>query len=71
MAGKIKEQNWYGPDGMQHLRTKAKPEQSIPTFPETVELLMKVRSRFVGVHVSGTPTRAYSPRTDTRRSTST
>ena len=41
--GLIREQNWYGQDGMEHLRTTKKPEQSIPTFAETVALLMKVR----------------------------
>ena len=41
--GKIKEQNWYGPDGMEQLRTSKEPKQSIPTFAETVALLMKVR----------------------------
>ncbi|KAI0751086.1 PLC-like phosphodiesterase [Daedaleopsis nitida] len=43
--GKIKEQKWYGSDGMQHLRTVAEPNQSIPTFAETVELLMKPENR--------------------------
>ena len=41
--GLIREQNWYGADGMEHLRTVKKPEQSIPTFAETVTLLMQVR----------------------------
>ena len=69
-TGKIKEQNWYGPNGMQHLRTKAKPEQSIPTFAETVELLMKVRLRFLDVGLSLEPNfdRARSQRTATPRS---
>ena len=40
--GLIREQNWYGQEGMEHLRTVKKPEQSIPTFAETVALLMKV-----------------------------
>ncbi|KAI0340816.1 PLC-like phosphodiesterase [Trametopsis cervina] len=40
-TGLIKERNWYGPDGMEHLRTLKEPKQSIPTFAETVELLMK------------------------------
>ncbi|RPD66866.1 PLC-like phosphodiesterase [Lentinus tigrinus ALCF2SS1-7] len=49
--GKIKEQNWYGSDGMQHLRTTAKPEQSIPTFAETVELLMRPENRHATFNV--------------------
>ncbi|KAJ7940566.1 PLC-like phosphodiesterase [Mycena leptocephala] len=39
--GEIKECNWYGPGGMEHARTKKEPKQSIPTFSETLELLMK------------------------------
>ena len=42
-SGLIRERNWYGKDGMQHLRIKREPERSIPTFAETVALLMKVR----------------------------
>ena len=42
-TGFIKERNWYGEDGMEHLRTIKEPKQSIPTFAETVALLMKVR----------------------------
>ncbi|TBU33039.1 PLC-like phosphodiesterase [Dichomitus squalens] len=45
--GKIKEQNWYGFKGMQYLRTLKEPQQSIPTFAETVELLMKPENRHV------------------------
>jgi phosphatidylglycerol phospholipase C len=41
--GTIRERDWYGEDGMQHARTKKEPKQSIPTFEQTVELLMKVR----------------------------
>ena len=44
--GLIRERLWYGPGGMEHLRTTKKPEQSIPTFAETVTLLMKVCPRF-------------------------
>lgn len=40
--GLIRERNWHGEDGMQHLRTKKEPKQPIPTFAETVALLMKV-----------------------------
>ena len=43
-AGLIRERNWYGPDGMNHLRTIKEPRQPIPTFTETLDLLMKVRA---------------------------
>ena len=42
-AGLIREKKWYGPGGMENARTKKEPMQSIPTFAETVALLMKVR----------------------------
>jgi len=40
--GQIRERDWYGPSGMVHVRTVKKPKQAIPTFAETVALLMKV-----------------------------
>lgn len=43
-TGQIKERNWFGKDGMQHVRTRKEPKQPIPTFAETVELLMKASS---------------------------
>ena len=43
MLGSIKERVWYGNDGMEHVRTIKEPKQSIPTFIETIDLLMKVR----------------------------
>lgn len=43
-AGLIRERNWYGTDGMVHLRTIKEPRQSIPTFIEALDLLMKVRT---------------------------
>ena len=43
VLGLIRERNWYGEDGMEHLRTVKKPEQAIPTFEQTIALLMKVR----------------------------
>ncbi|KAI0774560.1 PLC-like phosphodiesterase [Fomes fomentarius] len=49
--GTIKEQKWYGPDGMEHLRTIAEPKQSIPTFAETVELLMKPENQHATFNV--------------------
>jgi glycerophosphoryl diester phosphodiesterase len=43
-AGLIRERNWYGQEGMEFVRTIKEPKQAIPTFSETLELLMKVRS---------------------------
>ena len=40
--GEIKERLWYGPSGMQYVRTIKEPKQSIPTFEETIGLLMRV-----------------------------
>ncbi|KAH9855047.1 PLC-like phosphodiesterase [Lenzites betulinus] len=63
-TGNIKDKNWYGPDGMEHLRTTKKPEQSIPTFAETVALLMKPENRHIqfniDVKVFSDPTRLFT-----------
>jgi hypothetical protein len=40
--GLIRERNWYGKNGMENLLTIKKPKQSIPTFEQTIALLMKV-----------------------------
>lgn len=45
-SGQIKEREWYGEKGMQHVRTTKEPRQAIPTFAETVALLMRVRRSF-------------------------
>ncbi|KAJ7111584.1 PLC-like phosphodiesterase [Mycena crocata] len=50
-TGTIKECDWYGPDGMEHARTKKEPKQSIPTFAETVALLMKEENLHVHLDV--------------------
>jgi len=42
-TGMINEKDWYGEDGIEHVRTVKEPKQSIPTFVETLALLMKVR----------------------------
>jgi hypothetical protein len=42
ITGLISDQTWYGPSGMEHVRTRKEPKQSIPTFAETVALLMRV-----------------------------
>lgn len=62
--GLIREHNWYGPEGMEHLRTVKEPKQSIPTFAETVALLMKPENRQVqfnvDVKVQNEPARLFS-----------
>ncbi|KAJ7109446.1 PLC-like phosphodiesterase [Mycena epipterygia] len=50
-TGAIKDCNWYGPDGMEHARTKKEPKQSIPTFAETVTLLMKPENLHIHLNV--------------------
>ncbi|KAH9482332.1 Phosphatidylglycerol phospholipase C [Psilocybe cubensis] len=62
--GQIKERTWYGENGMQHVRTVKEPKQAIPTFAETVELLMKPENRHikfnVDVKVQNDPDRLFS-----------
>lgn len=43
----IREKNWYGTDGMEHIRTIKEPKQAIPTFTETLDLLMKPANQHV------------------------
>ncbi|KAF8165680.1 PLC-like phosphodiesterase [Crassisporium funariophilum] len=50
-TGHIKLRQWYGEDGMQHVRTKKEPKQPIPTFAETVALLMNPENRHVKFNV--------------------
>ncbi|EAU82804.2 glycerophosphodiesterase [Coprinopsis cinerea okayama7 len=50
-TGKIKERDWYGPNGMQHLKTRKEPAQSIPTFAETVEFLMQPQNHHVSLNI--------------------
>ncbi|THH18212.1 hypothetical protein EW146_g2729, partial [Bondarzewia mesenterica] len=47
----IREKNWHGEDGMEHVRTTKQPKQSIPTFAETVSLLMKPENHHVKFNV--------------------
>jgi len=49
--GLIRERNWHGEGGMQHIRTKKEPKQPIPTFAETVALLMKVNPPWLTAYV--------------------
>ncbi|CAK5277670.1 unnamed protein product, partial [Mycena citricolor] len=53
--GKISETNWWGPDGMEHARTKKEPAQSIPTFVETLALLMKPEHQHIKFDVDIKP----------------
>jgi len=63
-TGLIREQNWYGQEGMEHLRTMKEPKQSIPTFVETVELLMRPENHHVkfnvDVKVQNNPARLFA-----------
>ncbi|KAF8635017.1 hypothetical protein AX15_000598 [Amanita polypyramis BW_CC] len=63
-TGQIKERKWYGEDGMQHVRTRKLPKQPIPTFVETVELLMRPENHHVkfnvDVKVQNDPDRLFS-----------
>ncbi|KAF8592590.1 PLC-like phosphodiesterase [Ramaria rubella] len=49
--GLINEKNWYGMDGMEHARTLKEPRQSIPTFLETLTLLMKDDNKHVQLNI--------------------
>ncbi|KAI0068614.1 PLC-like phosphodiesterase [Artomyces pyxidatus] len=49
--GLIRERTWYGADGMEHARTTKEPKQSIPTFAETVALLMLPENRHVKFNI--------------------
>ncbi|KAL9713164.1 hypothetical protein Ac2012v2_004405 [Leucoagaricus gongylophorus] len=50
-TGLIKEREWYGEKGMQNVRTIKSPKQGIPTFRETVGLLMKPENQHVKFNV--------------------
>ncbi|CCM01748.1 uncharacterized protein FIBRA_03814 [Fibroporia radiculosa] len=62
--GFISEQKWYGADGMEQLRTVKEPKQAIPTFAETVAMLMKPENSHVNfnvdVKVQNDPARLFS-----------
>ncbi|KAF7294875.1 GP-PDE domain-containing protein [Mycena indigotica] len=55
-TGEIKNRNWYGQDGMEHARTKKEPKQAIPTFPETLALLMKPENMHIMLDIDVKPT---------------
>ncbi|KAG7097464.1 hypothetical protein E1B28_004808 [Marasmius oreades] len=50
-GGHIKSRNWYGQDGMEHVRTNKEPKQAIPTFAETIVLLMKPENHHVKFNI--------------------
>ncbi|KAG6867478.1 hypothetical protein C0993_002301 [Termitomyces sp. T159_Od127] len=62
--GQIKDLNWHGADGMAHLRTIKTPQQAIPTFAETIALLMRpenMHAKFnVDVKVQNEPERLFA-----------
>ncbi|CAK5262935.1 unnamed protein product [Mycena citricolor] len=49
--GQIRERRWYGAEGMEHVRTRKEPHQAIPTFAETIALLMLPENQHVGFNV--------------------
>lgn len=54
--GLIRERNWHGENGMEHCRTIKEPKQPIPTFAETISLLMRPENKHVKFNVSVTQT---------------
>ncbi|KAJ7167693.1 PLC-like phosphodiesterase [Mycena filopes] len=62
--GQIREREWHGADGMEHVRTAKEPHQSIPTFAETISLLMLPENQHVNfnvdVKVQNTPARLFA-----------
>jgi len=63
-TGLIRERTWHGKEGMEHIRTIKEPKQAIPTFAETVTLLMKPENQHVkfnvDVKVQNDPDRLFS-----------
>jgi glycerophosphoryl diester phosphodiesterase len=62
--GLIRQRHWYGKDGIEHLRTIKQPPQGIPTFVQTIALLMKPENQHVkfnvDVKVQNDPDRLFS-----------
>ncbi|KAJ3837832.1 PLC-like phosphodiesterase [Lentinula raphanica] len=54
-TGAIKDRTWYGENGMEHVRTVKEPRQAIPTFSETITLLMKPENQHVKFNVDVKP----------------
>ncbi|KAG8914799.1 hypothetical protein FRC00_010711 [Tulasnella sp. 408] len=51
MKAIIRESNWHGDDGIHQARTRKSPVQAIPTFAQSIELLMKPENRHVKFNV--------------------
>jgi len=62
--GLIKDRPWHGKDGIEHVRTIKTPKQPIPTFVDTVALLMKPENIHVklniDVKIQNDPDRLFS-----------
>ncbi|KAJ3788910.1 PLC-like phosphodiesterase [Lentinula aff. detonsa] len=54
-TGAIKDRTWYGENGMEHVRTVKEPKQAIPTFAETITLLMQPENQHVKFNVDVKP----------------
>ncbi|KAF9067674.1 PLC-like phosphodiesterase [Rhodocollybia butyracea] len=54
-TGAIKDRTWYGESGMENVRTRKEPKQSIPTFAETVTLLMQPDNQHVLLNIDVKP----------------
>jgi phosphatidylglycerol phospholipase C len=59
-VGLIRERNWFGEDGMEHVRTIKEPKQPMPTFAEVIALLMLPENRHIKFNVGPLHT-AVSP----------
>nr|GAT59327.1 predicted protein [Mycena chlorophos] len=63
-SGLIRERRWFGEEGMHAVRTAKAPHQPIPTFEETVALLMLPENQHanfnVDVKVQNDPARLFS-----------
>jgi hypothetical protein len=49
--GLIRERKWLGTNGMEHIRTVKEPKQAIPTFEQTIALLMQPENQHVKFNV--------------------
>ncbi|KAJ3987643.1 PLC-like phosphodiesterase [Lentinula detonsa] len=61
-TGAIKDRTWYGENGMEHVRTVKEPKQAIPTFAETITLLMQPENQHVKFNVDSDWETKLAPR---------
>nr|GAT53224.1 predicted protein [Mycena chlorophos] len=54
-TGEINQRDWFGPDGMEHARTKKEPRQPIPTFNETLALVMQPENMHIKLNADIKP----------------